>query len=171
MTILTTEHREAAESRRARSGRENGHDEQAVEMPGIRARLSTMWMFIMFNMVFADILSFMYPGALNEVLTGHAGGIHITPAFLLGAAIVTEIPIAMIVLSRVLRRGVNRWANVVAGMITIAYVVGGGPLTQLHYIFFAAMEVACALLIVGMAWKWRDPQTSTTPAVVVGAAR
>jgi hypothetical protein len=171
MTILTTEHMKAAETRQSRSGTENGHSEQAAEMRSMRARLSTLWIFIMFNMVFADIFSFMYPGALQEVLTGHAGGVHITPSFLLGAAVVTEIPIAMIVLSRVLGRGANRWANIVAGMITIVYVVGGGSITQPHYIFFAAMEVACALLIVWVAWKWRDPETSATAAVVVDVAR
>jgi Family of unknown function (DUF6326) len=133
-------------------------NERTAGMPSMPARLSTLWIFIMFNMVFADILSFMYPGALKEVLTGYAGGVHVTPGFLFGAAVVTEIPIAMIVLSRVLKHRVNRWANIVAGVITIAYVIGGGSLNQIHYIFFAAMEVACALLIVWYAWKWRNPE-------------
>ncbi len=135
-------------------------NERTAGMPSMPARLSLLWVFIMFNMVFADILSFMYPGALKEVLTGYAGGVHVTPGFLLGAAVVTEIPIAMIVLSRVLKHGANRWANIVAGVITIAYVIGGGSLNQIHYIFFAAMEVACALLIVWYAWKWRNPERS-----------
>jgi threonine/homoserine/homoserine lactone efflux protein len=43
-------------------------------------------------------------------------------------------------------------------VITIAYVIGGGSLNQIHYIFFAAMEVACALLIIWYAWKWRNPE-------------
>jgi hypothetical protein len=133
-------------------------NERTAGMPSMPARLSLLWIFIMFNMVFADILSFIYPGALKEVLTGYAGGIHVTPGFLLAAAIVTEIPIAMIVLSRVLKHGANRWANIVAAVITIAYVIGGGSLNQIHYIFFAAMEVGCALLIVWYAWKWRDPE-------------
>ena len=138
--------------------------ELSVGTPSMPARLSTLWVFIMFNMVFADILSFMYPGGLKEVLTGYAGGVHVTPVFLLGAAAVTEIPIAMIVLSRILRHGANRRANIAAGVITIAYVVGGGPLNQLHYIFFAVMEVACALLIVWQALKWRSPEAVALPA-------
>jgi hypothetical protein len=146
-------------------------NERITGMPSMPVRLSTLWIFIMCNMVFADILSFMYPGGLKEVLTGYAGGVHVTPGFLLGAAVVTEIPIAMIVLSRVLKRAANRWANIVAGVITIAYVIGGGPITQLHYIFFAAMEVACALLIVWYAWKWRYPDASTIPAVGVDVER
>jgi hypothetical protein len=135
----------------------------------VPARLSLMWVFIMFNMVFADIISFIYPGALKEILTGYAGSIHVTPGFLLAAAVVTEIPIAMIVLSRVLRRGVNRWANIVAAVVTIAYILGGGSLDQIHYLFFAAMQVVCALLIVWSAWTWRVADTSTLPGVAVDA--
>ena len=91
--------------------RRNGHSADGLSM---RTRLSTLWVFIMFNMVFADILSFMYPGFLSEVMAGHAGGVQITPAFLLVAAVLTEVPIAMIVLSRVLNHRANRWANIAA---------------------------------------------------------
>ena len=135
----------------------------------VPARLSLMWVFIMFNMVFADIISFMYPGVLKEVLTGYAGSIHVTPGFLLAAAVVTEIPIAMIVLSRVLRHGVNRWANIVAAAVTVAYIIGGGSLGQIHYLFFAGMQIAAALVIMWSAWTWRVPEASAVPAVTVDA--
>ena len=142
-------------------------NERTAGVPNMPARLSLFWIFILFNMVFADILSFMYPGFLKEVLTGNVGGVHITPGFLVAAAMLTEIPIAMIVLSRVLRRGVNRWANIVAAVITIAYVAGGSTRSP-HGIFLSAVQVACALLIVWSAWKWRSPETSVIPAVRVG---
>jgi len=63
-----------------------------------------------------------------------------------------EIPIAMIFLSRVLKYRANRWANIIAAAITIAFVVGMGS-TDLHYIFFATIEVVCMSLIVWYAWK------------------
>ena len=132
------------------------------------ARLSLLWVFILFNMVFADILSFMYPGFLKEVLAGYVGGIHITPGFLVAAAVLTEVLIAMIVLSRVLKPRASRWANVVAGAITIAYVIGGSTRYP-HSIFFSAAQVACALLIIWSAWRWRSSATSTVPAVRVDA--
>lgn len=129
----------------------------AIEASGapmsMPVRLSTLWIFIMMNMIFADILSFMYPGFLPEVMAGHAGGVQITPGFLLVAAVLTEIPIAMIVLSRVLKPRANRWANIVAGVITIAYVAGGSA-TSPHGLFFAILEIACALLILRYAWTW-----------------
>ena len=133
------------------------------------ARLSLLWIFILFNMVFADVLTFMYPGYLKEVLMGTVGGVHITAGFLVAAAVLlTEVPIAMIVLSRVLRRRANRWANIVAGVITIAYVIGGS-MRYPHAIFSSAAQVACALLVIWSAWKWRSPATSTVPAAGVDA--
>ncbi len=68
----------------------------------------------MLNLIFADILSFMNSGFLQElVTTGTAGGMEITPAFLLIAAIVTEIPIMMILLAHVLKHQINLWVNII----------------------------------------------------------
>jgi hypothetical protein len=127
-----------------------------AEIKDVKVLLSTLWVLVMFNMLAADILSFMYPGSLKEIMTGYGGEIQITPGFLLLAAIMMEIPIAMIFFSRVLKYSVNRWANIIAGIITIAFVIGGGAVT-LHYIFLATVEVLCMLLIIWIAWKWTNP--------------
>lgn len=130
----------------------NTHNKPISEMP---AKLSTLWIFLLFNMVFADIFSFMSPGALQQIMAGDAGGIQITPWFLLIAALVTEIPIAMVFLSRLLKYGINRWVNIAVGAITILWVIGGGSTTP-HYVFIASIEVLTSLVIIGMAWKWRN---------------
>ena len=130
---------------------------KSAEMKDMKVILSTLWVFVMFNMLSADILSFMYPGFLKELMTGYAGEIQITPGFLLVAAIMLEIPIAMIFLSRVLKYRVNRWANMIAGAITIAFVAGGGS-TVPHYLFIATIEGVCMLLIMWYAWKWTNPE-------------
>ncbi len=137
--------------------------ERSVDTPSLRVRLSLLWVFMMFNMVFADILSFMYPGFLGEVMGGRAGQVVVTPGFLLAAAVLTEIPIAMIVLSRILEQRANRWANIVASVVTIVYVAGGSS-TYPHGIFFSGLEIACGLLIIGYAWRWCEP------GAIVGAA-
>jgi len=130
---------------------------KTTHMEDMKAKLSTLWIFVMFNMVFADIFSFMYPGFLKQIMTGNVDGTQVTPGFLLIAAIVTEISIAMVFLSRLLKYGVNRWVNIVGGVITILWVIGGGS-TTLHYIFFAAIEVVCTAIIIWLAWKWRNPE-------------
>ena len=78
-------------------------------------------------------------------------------ALMLGAAVMMEISILMILLSRVLKYRVNRWANIITSIITIAFVVGGG-VSYPHYLFIATVEVVCLLLIVWFAWKWRNPE-------------
>ena len=123
----------------------------------MKVKLSTLWIVVMFNMAFADILSFETPGFLQELMTGYAGGVQITQEILLVFAILLEIPIAMVLLSRVLKYRANRWANIIAGAITIAFVIGGGS-AYLHYIFFATIEVVCMLLIVWYAWKWTEQE-------------
>jgi hypothetical protein len=113
-----------------------------------KEKLSILWIVVMFNMAFADILSFMM-----EWSAGSAPEVEVTQVLMLLMAILVEIPIAMIILSRVLPYRPNRWANIAAAVVTIVFVVGGGS-AYLHYIFFAAVEVLCMLLIVWYAWKW-----------------
>lgn len=127
-------------------------------MEDTRVKLSTLWVVVMLNMVFADVLGFMVPGALDKLRTGYAEEVQITPELLLVFAMVLEIPIAMVLLSRVLKYRANRWANIVAGAVTIAFVVGGGSLTEPHYLFLAAAEIICVLLIVWYVWKWPNPE-------------
>lgn len=84
----------------------------------------------MFNMLFTDILTFMMPAFLESLMTGHADDIKITQELLLVFAVVLEIPIIMIFLSRVLKPKLNRIFNIVAAVITILFVVGGGSLRR-----------------------------------------
>ena len=119
--------------------------------------LSTLWIVVMINMAYADILGLFIPGTLEEVAKTSVSTGTTIPQLMLGGAIMLEIPIAMILLSRVLKFKVNRWVNIIASVITIAYVVGGGS-PYPHYIFLATIEVVCMLLIVGFAWKWRNTE-------------
>jgi hypothetical protein len=120
------------------------------------SRLSTLWIVVMFNMAFADILSFMMPGMLQDIMTGMAGGLKVTQGLFLAFALLLEIPIAMIFLSRMLGRRANRIANIAASVVTIAFVVGGYS-DYLHYYFFAGVEVACMLVIAWLSWHWPKP--------------
>jgi hypothetical protein len=126
-------------------------------MADMRVRLSTLWIFVMFNMVFADIVGFLNPGALEGMMA-------MKPAqgLLLVFSILLEIPIAMIVLSRLLKHRANRWANITAGVITILWVIDGGT-ASVSYIFFATIEVASLLLIIWYAWSWRESAAQAEP--------
>jgi len=121
----------------------------------MKVLLSTLWIVVMINMLKADILSLYIPGAADEVAKT-AGDTPIT-LLMLGGAIMMEIAIVMIILSRVLKYKVNRWVNIITSIITIAFVLGGGA-SYPHYIFIAAVEVICLLLIIWNAWKWTEQE-------------
>jgi hypothetical protein len=126
----------------------------AIRKPDTKVLLSTLWIVIMINMLKADILSLYIPGSAEELAKTSASTGTPIPQLMLGGAIMMEISIAMILLSRLLKYGLNRWVNIVVSLITIAFVVGGGA-SYPHYIFIATVEVICLLVIIWSSWKWR----------------
>jgi len=144
--------KEIQKTEKEEGGEEKMNSEKKTDKPDLKVILSTLWLVVMFNMIFADILTLYIPEFLNEIVTGSTP-VRITQELMLGMAVIIEIPIAMIFLSRILKYRANRWVNIIAGVITILFVVVGGSLI-LHYIFFAAIEVVCLSLIIWYAWKW-----------------
>jgi hypothetical protein len=84
-----------------------------------------------------------------------------TQGFLLGAGILVEIPIAMVLLSRVLKYRANRWANIAAGLVMTAVQCATLVLTPplAYYVFFSILEIGCTALIVWYAWTWPRPES------------
>ena len=115
--------------------------------------LSTLWIFVLFNITFLDIHGILKPGFLEEVMTGFVGGVQMTQGLLLLGAIMMEIPIAMVLLSRVLNYRINRWTNIIAGVTTIPIFIGNLS-TDLDNIFVGTTVVVAMLLIIWYAWKW-----------------
>jgi hypothetical protein len=123
-------------------------------MSDIRGKLSTLWIVILLNMIYADILSFLKPEFLQGIMTGYAEGIRVTQPILVASAVMVEIPIMMVILSRTLKPTVNRLANFVAVTLTTAFIIVGGS-TSPHYLFLAAIELVCLTLILRHTWRWR----------------
>jgi len=124
-------------------------------------KLSTLWIVIMFNMAYADILSLNIPD-VSEELASFAGDTPISQLMLAGA-IILEIPILMIFLSRILKYKVNRWANIIVAIAMILFVIGpevSNDSINPHYLFIGTVEVICMLTIIWTAWKW--PKTPHT---------
>ncbi len=124
--------------------------------------LSTLWIFVMFNYLYCDVVGLMDPAFLNQYMTGQVGSMRITQGFLFGASILMEIPISMILLSRILKYRSNRWANIIAGTImTIVQILSlfvGVP--TMYYVFFSIIEISCTVFIVWYAWQWTESSGS-----------
>jgi hypothetical protein len=122
----------------------------------VKMKLSALWAAVMFLYVYADIKAFYKPGFIGDVMAGDAGGFPITQVFLLGSAILMAIPSVMIFLSVALKAKVNRWANIILGILyTVVIVITLlMPGAWAYYIFYGIVEVVLTALIVWYAWKW-----------------
>jgi len=123
-----------------------------------RNLLSLLWLFVMLNFIYCDVIALHDRDVLTQLLDGRAGPMDITPVFLLLASVLMEIPILMVLISRLLPYVANRVANILAGGIMI--VVQTASLfageASLSYIFFSAIEIATLASIVVLAIRWRD---------------
>lgn len=121
-----------------------------------KAKFSTLWIFYLLNMTFRDIHELVEPRFIEEVMTGTVNGTQITEPLLLLGGFMVEIPIAMVLLSRLLPYGANRWANIIAAVITISLVIMNGT-TDLDDTFFMIIEIAALSFVIWSAWRWRNP--------------
>jgi hypothetical protein len=106
-------------------------------------------------------MSLMDAPLLKQFLQGNVGGIETTSGFFLAAAILMEISMSMVLLSKILPYGPNRWANIIAGAITTVVQIWSlffGTAPTAYYIFFSAFEISCTLFIAIYAWKWSKPE-------------
>lgn len=112
--------------------------------------LSTLWIFVMFNYLYADLLMVIFhPGAYQAIAA------RMSQWVALGAAALMEILIAMALLSRILKYRANRRVNIIGGVVGTAFVaVTLSPRAPLAYIFLSTIEIATTLFIIWYAWTW-----------------
>lgn len=123
--------------------------------------LSLLWIYLTVNYIYCDVFTLHHPKYLEAFLSGDVGGMKITEEFLLIFAVVMQIPMIMIVLSRSLTFTLNKYSNIVAGIITTSIqvftVTMGGTL---HYMFFSFFEICTGLFIIYLAVTWKQEAES-----------
>jgi hypothetical protein len=142
-------------------------------MHDIKERLSLFWIFVLLNYLYADVVAlFAIVGSPNLV-----DAPHLPRWALLGSAVLMEIPIAMIVASRLLPFRANRLANIIAGAILtlinggltfIPPLVGARTPALPEYLFFATIETVCTSVIVWQAWTWSGLKAGVSSERAVG---
>ena len=118
-------------------------------MRDVRVWLSTLWVFMLLNYLYCDVMAGFDPAVPRNM----------SQEALLAFSLLMEVPIAMVLLSRVLSYRPNRWANVAAAAFLAVVQVSTlfiGTLTP-YYAFFSAIEIACLLVIAWAAWRWERP--------------
>jgi len=119
--------------------------------------LSTLWIFALINYIYADIFTAFFNAPAS-------GSVTMSDGTLLVLAVLMETGIAMVLLSRILKHGWNRWLNIIVGVIQTAFVTWSllGEPPRPYYLFFVCIEIATLLFIAGYAATWKKEQALGT---------
>ncbi len=124
--------------------------------------LSTLWIAILLADALRGIHETVRPGFVDELAhEGTVYGNEVTDGILLGSGFVLVYIIAVVVLSRVLRRQANRLVNVIASLLMMAGVLASWPKDP-DDLVFGGFQVAGALLVVVICARWRADDQSTS---------
>jgi hypothetical protein len=125
----------------------------------VKMKLAALWAALMLLYIYADIFSLFRPGHLEKMMEGLMGPFPVTQGSLLVFSILMMIPAVMVFLSLTLKPKVDRWANIILGvlytLVNVSNLIGE---TWVYYILFGVVEIALTLLIIRYAWKWRNSE-------------
>jgi Family of unknown function (DUF6326) len=125
----------------------------------VKMNLSALWVALMLLYIYADWFSLFRTGQIEEMISGRMGPFPVTQGSLLSASILMMIPAVMVFLSLTLKPEINRWVNIILGVlytfVNISNLIGE---TWVYYIFSGVVEIVFTFLIVAYAWKWRNPE-------------
>jgi len=126
----------------------------------VKMKLSALWVALMLIYIYADIFSLFKTGAIEKMMQGFMGPFPVTQGSLLSASILMIIPAVMVFLSLTLKHQVNRWANLILGVLYTLVNLSNmiGEASWFFYMSFVVVEITLTVLIVWFAWRWRNPE-------------
>jgi heme A synthase len=119
-------------------------------------RISVLWFFVVVSDLANVLMSLAYPGVMEELMTA---GESMGPELMFAGAIVILIPLVMAVLTLTLKDSMNRWLNIILGLVfTVIYFGNFVELsTTMPAAYILLLSIAgfiAPALIVWYAWKW-----------------
>jgi hypothetical protein len=120
-----------------------------------KVRISVLWLFCAVAMSAGMVLGFMEPGVIEEVMAGE-----MSVGVLLFMSLLWLIPLVMAFLSLTLKDAVNRWANIILGIVfAVFHIVNVIRVTMTGELPVGALLIALSMivapaLIAWHAWKW-----------------
>ncbi|MFW9844450.1 MAG: DUF6326 family protein [Candidatus Thorarchaeota archaeon] len=128
-------------------------------MENIRLKLSILWVARMLVGLQGDVLRYMEPGMIQEIIDGNLV-IPMTNEMLAVMAVMMMIPIFMVFLSIELPYKMNRWLNII---IAIFFIVLDGTgfiiVRPLYENILGIGYVVFCTLIAWYAWKWINDES------------
>lgn len=121
----------------------------------VQLKLSALWASALCCYLYGDFFGLFQPGKLQHMLEGQIAPLGaVTQGVLLGVTISMAIPSLMIFLSLVLRPVVNRWTNIVVGVLYTLFVLATMSGAWAFYLFLGTLDMMLTGLVVWFAWTW-----------------
>ena len=122
-----------------------------------KIKASVLWLFAAIALLAHQILVLMEPGIIAQLMAGEAEGQKIGPDLILFFAVLMLVPLMMAFLSLTLKDSMNRWVNIVVGIVFAALwfvgVVGAAQSAYWGEAIMTLSAVMASALIVRYAWR------------------
>ena len=122
-----------------------------------RIKIAALWLVFECGSIVTGILESWTPGWIERIIAGEVAGLQLTSEVILVFAIIFVIPPFMAFLSLTLKDSVNRWVNIILGIVFAVLATIGtsdflAKLSPWAIVIWGSQVVANAL-IVWYAWK------------------
>jgi hypothetical protein len=128
----------------------------------IKIKLAALWVSVMFCYIYGDYFELYTPEKVKGLISGD--NVLNSPVKLFLASLLMAIPALMTYLSAVLKPILNKWLNIIFGLLftTIMILIALFSITPwlTFYVFLAIVEAILTSMIVWNAIKWPKKDTA-----------
>jgi hypothetical protein len=108
-----------------------------------KIKIAVLWLLHTLGSVFVGFVIWLEPGVIEEIIAGEVMGTKITPEILLIVSIEFLVPFFMAFLSLTLNDSINRWLNIIVGIVFTAL----GLISVIEYLAIPSGYSAYAVLV------------------------
>ncbi len=115
-----------------------------------------LWLFKIVADLVSGILSFVEPGVIDMIRDGELYGMVLGPEVLFVLAVMLLVPLVMAFLTLALEGSMNRWANIIVGIVFAGlglFNFADPAMHTGHQILIAIALFVAPALVVWYAWK------------------
>jgi len=121
-----------------------------------KIKISVLWFVWIVSFLIQMMFLLFEPSGIEQIMEGELFGMQLTPELMLFTTIMMLVPLAMAFLSLTLKDSMNRWANVVFGIVYTGICLFdwfGSPAQPAYVILLYISHIVASASIVWYAWK------------------
>ena len=129
----------------------------------IQIKLMGLWITLMLLYIYCDIYSFHRTGYIEEMMANKIGPFDVSQGLLAAFGVLMIIPALMVPVCLFLKPKINKWLNIVVGilytLVNIGNLIGE---TWAYYWIYGLIETAITIIIIITAFKWKKEEMKNT---------